>query len=259
MISKKGRTRWWRCSVRAGARARGCFVPEKKGDREGTARTLPGPDLRRPLARHVREVDAFALERAPRTEGARLSVSPEPWRRGRAGGGAPGALGPVPPLRSPPRRLPGNGAGRTGRAHQSARGKMAAAGSAAGLGGGRAGGLGPGPAPQPAPSCTERGGSSQLDPGFSQQGTPLLIVEDSQPQDAEADAERAWLGVLARRLPARRSPSPVLVSARRGGSTTRPCPARPGPHGSDAAPPPSLAGHRPRSCWQPGAAGATRR
>ncbi|XP_030810874.1 TP53-binding protein 1 isoform X3 [Camarhynchus parvulus] len=46
----------------------------------------------------------------------------------------------------------------------------------------------------------ERGGSSQLDPGFSQQGTPLLIVEDSQPQ-----------------------------------------------------------GHRPRSCWQPGAAGATRR
>ncbi|NWR22472.1 TP53B protein, partial [Emberiza fucata] len=60
----------------------------------------------------------------------------------------------------------------------------------------------------------ERGGSSQLDPGFSQQGTPLLIVEDSQPQGAEADAEpdteRAWLGVLARRLPARRSPSPVL-------------------------------------------------
>ncbi|KAL9837575.1 LOW QUALITY PROTEIN: TP53-binding protein 1 [Geothlypis trichas] len=87
---------------------------------------------------------------------------------------------------------------------------MAAAGSAAGLGGGRADGLGPGSAPQPAPSGTERGGSSQLDPGFSQQGTPLLIVEDSQPQDAEADAERAWLGVLARRLPARRSPSPVL-------------------------------------------------
>ncbi|NWX53435.1 TP53B protein, partial [Promerops cafer] len=56
----------------------------------------------------------------------------------------------------------------------------------------------------------ERGGSSQLDPGFSQQDTPLLIVEDSQPQGAEADAERAWLGVLARRLPARRSPSPVL-------------------------------------------------
>ncbi|XP_039932985.1 TP53-binding protein 1 isoform X1 [Hirundo rustica] len=54
----------------------------------------------------------------------------------------------------------------------------------------------------------ERGGSSQLDPGFSQQDTPLLIVEDSQPQGAEA--ERAWLGVLARRLPARRSPSPVL-------------------------------------------------
>uniref|UniRef100_A0A8C3XC83 TP53-binding protein 1 n=1 Tax=Cyanoderma ruficeps TaxID=181631 RepID=A0A8C3XC83_9PASS len=56
----------------------------------------------------------------------------------------------------------------------------------------------------------ERGGSSQLDPGFSQQDTPLLIVEDSQPQGAEADAERAWLGVLARRLPVRRSPSPVL-------------------------------------------------
>ncbi|XP_030084338.2 TP53-binding protein 1 isoform X3 [Serinus canaria] len=56
----------------------------------------------------------------------------------------------------------------------------------------------------------ERGGSSQLDPGFSQQDTPLLIVEDSQPQGAEADAERAWLGALARRLPARRSPSPVL-------------------------------------------------
>ncbi|XP_062357086.1 TP53-binding protein 1 isoform X2 [Cinclus cinclus] len=54
----------------------------------------------------------------------------------------------------------------------------------------------------------ERGGSSQLDPGFSQQNTPLLIVEDSQPQGAEA--ERAWLGVPARRLPARRSPSPVL-------------------------------------------------
>ncbi|XP_041895198.1 TP53-binding protein 1 isoform X7 [Corvus kubaryi] len=56
----------------------------------------------------------------------------------------------------------------------------------------------------------ERGGSSQLDPGFSQQDTPLLIVEDSQPQGAEADAERVWLGVLARRLPARQSPSPVL-------------------------------------------------
>ncbi|XP_041274739.1 TP53-binding protein 1 isoform X2 [Onychostruthus taczanowskii] len=87
---------------------------------------------------------------------------------------------------------------------------MAAAGSAAGLGDGRAGGLGPGRAPQPVATCMERGGSSQLDPGFSQQDTPLLIVEDSQPQGAEADAERAWLGVLARRLPARRSPSPVL-------------------------------------------------
>uniref|UniRef100_U3KA52 TP53-binding protein 1 n=1 Tax=Ficedula albicollis TaxID=59894 RepID=U3KA52_FICAL len=51
----------------------------------------------------------------------------------------------------------------------------------------------------------ERGGSSQLDPGFSQQSTPLLIVEDSQSPGAEADVERARLGV-----PTRRSPSPVL-------------------------------------------------
>ncbi|KAM6303608.1 TP53-binding protein 1 [Podargus strigoides] len=64
----------------------------------------------------------------------------------------------------------------------------------------------------------ERGGS-QLDPGLSPQDTPRLIVEDSQPESAGAplDAEQACLGVLARRLPARRSPSPVLVSARRGG------------------------------------------
>ncbi|KAM6308546.1 TP53-binding protein 1 [Aegotheles albertisi] len=57
----------------------------------------------------------------------------------------------------------------------------------------------------------ERGGS-QLDPGFSQQGTPRLIVEDSQPESAGAqeDAEQACLGVLARRLLAQRSPSPVL-------------------------------------------------
>ncbi|XP_076204358.1 TP53-binding protein 1 isoform X2 [Aptenodytes patagonicus] len=57
----------------------------------------------------------------------------------------------------------------------------------------------------------ERGGS-QLDPGFSQQDTPRLIVEDSQPESAgaEEDAEQACLGVLARRLPARWSPSPVL-------------------------------------------------
>uniref|UniRef100_A0A8C4XQB5 TP53-binding protein 1 n=1 Tax=Falco tinnunculus TaxID=100819 RepID=A0A8C4XQB5_FALTI len=55
-------------------------------------------------------------------------------------------------------------------------------------------------------------GGSPLDPGFSPQGTPRLIVEDSQPQSAGAgeDAEQACLGVLARRLPARRSPSPVL-------------------------------------------------
>ncbi|NXH14089.1 TP53B protein, partial [Bucco capensis] len=57
----------------------------------------------------------------------------------------------------------------------------------------------------------ERGGS-QLATGFSQQGTPRLIVEDSQPGSAGAaeDAEQACLGVLVRRLPARRSPSPVL-------------------------------------------------
>ncbi|KAM6387804.1 LOW QUALITY PROTEIN: TP53-binding protein 1 [Pluvialis apricaria] len=60
------------------------------------------------------------------------------------------------------------------------------------------------------------GGGSQLDPGFSQQGTPRLIVEDSQPGSAgaEGDAEQACLGLLARRLPARRSPSPVLEIVR---------------------------------------------
>eukprot|EP00076_Gallus_gallus_P044166 XP_025009704.1 TP53-binding protein 1 isoform X3 [Gallus gallus] len=53
---------------------------------------------------------------------------------------------------------------------------------------------------------------SPLDPGFSQQGTPCLIVEDSQPEGAgpEQDAERAFLGVLGRRLPLPRSLSPVL-------------------------------------------------
>ncbi|KAM9275348.1 TP53-binding protein 1 [Morus bassanus] len=84
----------------------------------------------------------------------------------------------------------------------------------------------------------ERGGS-QLDPGFSQQDTPRLIVEDSQPESAgaEADEEQACLGVLARRLPARRSPSPVLVSARRGGGPAqgRPGPARPGPDAARAS------------------------
>ncbi|XP_051484206.1 TP53-binding protein 1 isoform X2 [Apus apus] len=57
----------------------------------------------------------------------------------------------------------------------------------------------------------ERGGSA-LEPGFSPQDTPRLIVEDSQPEGAGAaeDAEQACLGVLARRLPARCSPSPVL-------------------------------------------------
>ncbi|NXO90014.1 TP53B protein, partial [Certhia brachydactyla] len=62
---------------------------------------------------------------------------------------------------------------------------------------------------------------SQLEPGFSQQDTPLLIVEDSQPQGAEADAERAWLGVLARRLPARRRPSPDVVCGAAGSRAAR--------------------------------------
>lgn len=68
-------------------------------------------------------------------------------------------------------------------------------------------------------------GGSQPDPGLSQRGTPCLIVADSQPESVgpEEDAEQACLGVLARRLPVRRSPSPVLVS---GG------PARPGRLGS---------------------------
>ncbi|XP_035191692.1 TP53-binding protein 1 isoform X3 [Oxyura jamaicensis] len=55
-------------------------------------------------------------------------------------------------------------------------------------------------------------GVSQPDPGLSQQGTPCLIVADSQPESVgpEEDAEQACLGVLARRLPVLRSPSPVL-------------------------------------------------
>lgn len=70
------------------------------------------------------------------------------------------------------------------------------------------------------------GSGSQLDPGFSQQDTPRLIVEDSQPESAGAeDAEQACLGVLARRLPARQSPSPVLVSVRKGDGTGRRGPA----------------------------------
>lgn len=73
----------------------------------------------------------------------------------------------------------------------------------------------------------ERGGSP-LDLGFSQQATPLLIVQDSQPEAAVSpeDEEQACLGVLARRLPARQSPSPVLVSARRGARAARPGSAR---------------------------------
>ncbi|XP_065590259.1 TP53-binding protein 1 [Cyrtonyx montezumae] len=57
---------------------------------------------------------------------------------------------------------------------------------------------------------------SPLDLGLSEQGTPCLIVEDSQPEDAcpEQDAEQACLGVLALRLPLRRSPSPVLEIVR---------------------------------------------
>ncbi|XP_072725548.1 TP53-binding protein 1 isoform X1 [Ciconia boyciana] len=94
----------------------------------------------------------------------------------------------------------------------------------------------------------ERGGS-QLDPGFSQQGTPRLIVQDSQPESAgaEEDAEQACLGVLARRLPARRSPSPVLEivcgpAGRRapaGGGAARERPAEPmeSPARPDAAGP----------------------
>ncbi|XP_069654921.1 TP53-binding protein 1 isoform X3 [Haliaeetus albicilla] len=102
----------------------------------------------------------------------------------------------------------------------------------------------------------ERGGSgsSQLDPGFSQRDTPRLIVEDSQPESAGAveDAEQACLGVLARRLPARRSPSPVLeiVCGPAGSRAARERPAEPmesparpdaaGPRGraAEEAPPP---------------------
>ncbi|KAM6409874.1 TP53-binding protein 1 [Rhynochetos jubatus] len=91
----------------------------------------------------------------------------------------------------------------------------------------------------------ERGGS-QLDPGFSQQDTPRLIVEDSQPggADAQREAERAC-PVLARRLPARRTPSPVLElvcgpaggRAPAGGGAARERPAGPmeSPELSDAA------------------------
>ncbi|XP_065497464.1 TP53-binding protein 1 isoform X2 [Caloenas nicobarica] len=108
-------------------------------------------------------------------------------------------------------------------------------------------------------------GLSQLDPGFSQQDTPRLIVEDSQPEStgAAGDAEQACLGVLARRLPARRGPSPVLeivrgaagsrAAAGGGAALERPAgesraalaepmerPARPGPAGHRAqdTPPP---------------------
>ncbi|XP_075287471.1 TP53-binding protein 1 isoform X4 [Opisthocomus hoazin] len=93
------------------------------------------------------------------------------------------------------------------------------------------------------------GGGSQLDPGFSQQDTPRLIVEDSQPESAGAaeDAEQACLGVLACRLPAPRSPSPVLEIVRgpagsrapAGGGAARERPAEPmeNPARPDAAGP----------------------
>ncbi|KAM4661164.1 TP53-binding protein 1 isoform 2-T2 [Amazona ochrocephala] len=95
------------------------------------------------------------------------------------------------------------------------------------------------------------GGGSQLDPGFSQQDTPRLIVEDSQPEGAGAeDAEQACLGVLARRLPARRSPSPVLEIVRgrtgsrapAGGGEDRERPAEP----MESAARPDAAGRRGR-------------
>ncbi|XP_064373802.1 TP53-binding protein 1 isoform X3 [Dromaius novaehollandiae] len=103
-------------------------------------------------------------------------------------------------------------------------------------------------------------GGSPLEPGFSEQDTPCLIVEDSQPESAGAAeaAARACFALLARRLPARRrrSPSPVLElvcgrsGSRAGGGADRErraepmaTPARPeaaGPRGRDAEeePPP---------------------
>nr|XP_033775971.1 TP53-binding protein 1 isoform X2 [Geotrypetes seraphini] len=57
---------------------------------------------------------------------------------------------------------------------------------------------------------------SQLDPDFSQQDTPCLIVEDSQPESAitEDDTERAKFGLLARHISQLQAgvESPVLSS-----------------------------------------------
>ncbi|XP_062439929.1 TP53-binding protein 1 isoform X3 [Rhea pennata] len=86
-------------------------------------------------------------------------------------------------------------------------------------------------------------GGSQLEPGFSQQDTPCLIVEDSQ-----GAAEAACLALLRRRLPAPRSPSPVLElvcgrrGSRAGGGADRA--QRTGPMATAARP--EAAG--PRSC-----------
>ncbi|XP_058702799.1 TP53-binding protein 1 isoform X5 [Poecile atricapillus] len=239
-----------RCLVWAGARARGFLMKRGSGEhRADTSRPDPasGPDLRRTLARYVCQLAAFALERATRTEDAMFFVSGSRGeaeraaqlrarRRSRSGAVSvpilpgPGA-GSHPAgsrCRFPSCRvlvsvpiLPGPGAGSprpaSPREQRGADGAGAPIGARQDGGGGkcgwvgrRAGGVGPGRAPQPVASCMERGGSSQLDPGFSQQDTPVLIVEDSQPQGAEADVERVWLSVLARRPPARRSPSPVL-------------------------------------------------
>lgn len=53
---------------------------------------------------------------------------------------------------------------------------------------------------------------SQLDLGFSQQDTPCLIVEDSQPESAviEEDTAHGCISLLALHLP--NCKSPVLVS-----------------------------------------------
>uniref|UniRef100_A0A8C8S3N2 TP53-binding protein 1 n=1 Tax=Pelusios castaneus TaxID=367368 RepID=A0A8C8S3N2_9SAUR len=65
---------------------------------------------------------------------------------------------------------------------------------------------------------------SQLDLGFSQQDTPCLIVEDSQPESAvlEEDTAHGCLSLLALRLPSCQSPVLVsgssLVRGRRRGS-----------------------------------------
>ncbi|XP_041091463.1 TP53-binding protein 1-like isoform X5 [Polyodon spathula] len=65
-------------------------------------------------------------------------------------------------------------------------------------------------------------GGSELDPGLSQQDTPCLIVEDSQPESAalEDDPDSGYRTLLARRLsslqPHRHSPVLELISAPQG-------------------------------------------